>query len=504
MKTKLLFTAILLINFIAQSFIVSAQELAIKIGDVNVTCFGYSNGLADLVVVGGTAPYTYLWSNGSTNEDLVNIPSGGYSVTVTDMANVSVTMSTTITEPSDMVLNLSSNGFNCNNNSGEIVVSAQGGTSPYVGTGTYTVSNTGIFSYTVIDAKYCLKTDSIEIFTVLGDVPEMPEFDLVPSTYQFDQPLNFSVTNLNCNITWVMPYGSVVSRGQGTSNITAKFSQSFTGGYIEVYAENRCGISEVNQYYVEPIATLSSAAVSTLSVDVTPVFGNKSMLPGDIAFHDNLTTATFRDTVKQGDDYYFEVVVQNFSQNVMDSVYLKYYLSDNPHDYNNVLITPMEPGEERTLPVLIIPTQYLTDNQELVLQLNPDELQAELNHGNNLLTVPFVVKEFTVSPIQTITVQNRIYNYPNPVTSQTQFHISLNSNFSNTDEVEIYIHDSKGQLLKSFGTEFCTNLGNGSFVSQSWDVANDGIGSGTYVYTVVAKNNAGRIEKFSSKMFVTL
>lgn len=504
MKTKLLFTALLLINFIAQSFTVSAQELAIKIGNVNVTCFGYSNGLADLVVVGGTAPYTYQWSNGSTSEDLVNIPSGVYSVTVTDTDNVSVSKSVTITEPSEIVLSLSTNGFDCSNSSGQVTVSAQGGVQPYVGVGVYPVSSTGIISYTVSDNKNCIKTDSIEIFTVSGDVPEMPEFDLVPSTYQFDQPLNFSVNNLNCNITWVMPYGSVVSRGQGTANITAKFSQSFTGGYIEVYAENGCGISQVNQYYVEPIATLSAAAVSTLSVDVTPVFGNKSMLPGDIAFHDNLTTATFSDTVKQGDDYYFEVVVQNFSQNVMDSVYLKYYLSDNPHDYNKVLITPMEPGEERTLPVLIIPTQYLNGDQELVLQLNPDELQAELNHGNNLLTVPFVVKEQTISPLQTITVQNRIYNYPNPVTNQTQFHISLGSNFSDTEEVEIYIHDSKGQLLKSFGSEFCTNLGNGNFVSQSWDVANDGIGSGTYVYTVVAKNNVNRIEKFSSKMFVTL
>ena len=38
----------------------------------------------DLIISGGVAPFTYLWNNGVTTEDLTNIAAGTYTVTVTD------------------------------------------------------------------------------------------------------------------------------------------------------------------------------------------------------------------------------------------------------------------------------------------------------------------------------------------------------------------------------------------------------------------------------------
>lgn len=44
---------------------------------------GQNNGAVNLTVSGGVAPFTYLWSNGATTEDLTNVAAGTYNVTVT-------------------------------------------------------------------------------------------------------------------------------------------------------------------------------------------------------------------------------------------------------------------------------------------------------------------------------------------------------------------------------------------------------------------------------------
>ncbi len=48
-------------------------------------------GSVSITVSGGTAPYTYLWSNGSTSPDLVNIVAGDYNVGVTDKNSCVIT-----------------------------------------------------------------------------------------------------------------------------------------------------------------------------------------------------------------------------------------------------------------------------------------------------------------------------------------------------------------------------------------------------------------------------
>lgn len=60
-------------------------------------CTGFINGKISLSVTGGTTPYSYLWSNAATIEDLSGLNTGSYTVTVTDANNCTATASATLT-----------------------------------------------------------------------------------------------------------------------------------------------------------------------------------------------------------------------------------------------------------------------------------------------------------------------------------------------------------------------------------------------------------------------
>ncbi|MBK9255211.1 MAG: carboxypeptidase regulatory-like domain-containing protein [Saprospiraceae bacterium] len=49
-----------------------------------VTVFNGNNGAIDLTVSGGASPYSYIWNNGATTQDLSGLSAGLYTVTVTD------------------------------------------------------------------------------------------------------------------------------------------------------------------------------------------------------------------------------------------------------------------------------------------------------------------------------------------------------------------------------------------------------------------------------------
>ncbi|XZF14865.1 T9SS type A sorting domain-containing protein [Chitinophagaceae bacterium MMS25-I14] len=66
----------------------------------NVTCNGANDGSINLTVTGGTAPYTYHWSNNATTQDLDNLAPGNYTVTVTDAHGCTYTTTYCVTQPS--------------------------------------------------------------------------------------------------------------------------------------------------------------------------------------------------------------------------------------------------------------------------------------------------------------------------------------------------------------------------------------------------------------------
>jgi len=99
----------------------------------NVTCHGSNTGATGSTVTGGTTPYSYLWTGGSTNATATGLTAGSYTLSVTDMNGCSATASTVVTQPNA----LSDSAFTIKNvlcnggNTGSASNIAKGGNAPY-------------------------------------------------------------------------------------------------------------------------------------------------------------------------------------------------------------------------------------------------------------------------------------------------------------------------------------------------------------------------------------
>ncbi len=136
----------------------------------NVSCFGGNNGSASVIADGGTTPYTYLWSNGSTNASVSNLIAGIYTVTVTDANGCTAQANYEVTQPALLAVNLTGTSASCN---GSATATVSGGTLPYSylwsnGATTASINNVppGLYSVTVTDAHNCIVSGS---FTINGN-----------------------------------------------------------------------------------------------------------------------------------------------------------------------------------------------------------------------------------------------------------------------------------------------------------------------------------------------
>ncbi|MBL0308190.1 MAG: gliding motility-associated C-terminal domain-containing protein [Bacteroidetes bacterium] len=124
------------------------SKLNISSSAVNATCFGANNGQVNIDATGGWAPYTFSWSNTATTEDLLAVPAGAYSLTLTDNHACRVTTSATVNQPTPLTASLAVGHVSCNKGSnGWINTSPSGGTAPYSynwGSGITTLNRTGI------------------------------------------------------------------------------------------------------------------------------------------------------------------------------------------------------------------------------------------------------------------------------------------------------------------------------------------------------------------------
>ena len=155
----------------------------LTIAPINASC-GQNNGSIDLEV-SPAGSYTYLWSNGTTSQDLVNIAAGSYSVVVTSSSNCTATISTTVgnNNNSFSISGTSQVNTSCTAPNGGIDITVTpNGTYTYLwsnGAITEDLVNIAAGSYTVVvtDASTCSSSATF----VVGDNTNSPQLTITPT-----------------------------------------------------------------------------------------------------------------------------------------------------------------------------------------------------------------------------------------------------------------------------------------------------------------------------------
>ena len=98
-----------------------------------VQCAGGSDGSAVGLISSGSAPFTFLWTNGETDSLATALQAGSWNVFVTDVYNCRDTAQITITQPLPLGLTILYENPHCALSNGAISVdTVSGGTAPYM------------------------------------------------------------------------------------------------------------------------------------------------------------------------------------------------------------------------------------------------------------------------------------------------------------------------------------------------------------------------------------
>jgi len=199
-----------------------------------VTCFGAMNGSAEVLVTGGTPPFSYMWNNGDTSAATNTLPGGNAVVLVTDSNGCVFSDTVFIGEPEAIVADYNITTVDCDGDlGGAITTNVSGGIAPYyylwsTGSTFYSLSNltNGVYHLTITDNVNCVVQDS----AVLPHNFLTPTVDLGPDQdICIDWPIKLNAGNPGETFVW--------STGSSAQTITVGYAATI---WVAVTNENGC------------------------------------------------------------------------------------------------------------------------------------------------------------------------------------------------------------------------------------------------------------------------
>ena len=171
------------INGCTESMSISLSQpdrINLQLVEKNITCASgvFNDGAIDLTVSGGVGPFTYLWSNGASTEDISDLTEGTYSVTVTDSNGCTATATGGVVNPPPLTYSRTISDYNGYNiscfgmSNGSIAVSTTSGSPPFIfswtGPDGFSATTPGIsglragtYILNITDSLFCHVTETI-------------------------------------------------------------------------------------------------------------------------------------------------------------------------------------------------------------------------------------------------------------------------------------------------------------------------------------------------------
>ncbi len=236
-------------------------------------------GSIDLSLSGGTAPFSYAWSNTEVSQDLQNLESGQYAVSVADAAGCMADSLFTIDEIDAVEIAETVSGLTCNNSAdGMIELAVSGGTAPY----TYSWTNS---------AEITPELDSLAAGTYEVTVADNNGCT-ISADFTVNEPTALAVTENIVHATCATCQGTITLNVTGG---TAPYSYDWDGTpatnalagipgeyCVEITDNNGCQLEDC--YQILSTAGLDEAGSTSTAVTVFP---NPTAGAGFVSFKSN-------------------------------------------------------------------------------------------------------------------------------------------------------------------------------------------------------------------------
>ena len=215
------------------------EPLLVSGSKTDLVCPGDMDGRIDVVVAGGSAPYTYQWDNNATTEDLSGLEGGAYFVVVMDSKGCINNEGFVVEEPAPFTVDIvvTKENDRCTTPFlGELFGIANGGSAPY------NFSWTGPDGFTNTGSSFIFGLNGGEYNLLLADSRgcQVDSTVLLPSVVGIDY--NITTTNATCKgipngsmtvdiVGGVAPLSFLWDTGATTQNLT-QLEPGFYGGRI--------------------------------------------------------------------------------------------------------------------------------------------------------------------------------------------------------------------------------------------------------------------------------